>query len=531
MRGVRFNLIKSFSKLFFLIFLLTIFLFNNIYSQPRIKYRFKKTPEGLQYKILKKGKGKSVVPTNRCFINYSLYHKTDSSDLKSIIERSTKEFLVGQEEVLKGWDIGFLLLKEGDSVLFKIPPQLAYGEKKTGSIKPNSTLYLFAKLVKVEEAFFSHIRLDTLTFPSGLKKILVQQGSGNKATSIDEVTLEFTGFVYSTKGYRQIFESSKTNSKIAKIQLGVGKFVPGLEEGISTMKEGERATFIVPPSIGYGDKQAGKILPNTTLFYDIELVKTEYPLFKSKSLAPAYLKDSIELKIISSNTEEPIISNADVVKFDYKAYYLNEAKNPVIFDNSFVRSSPIIQRPGSGKGFPGIEIALQELRKGDRAIVKIPDNALVNRKKLPFYKPGMDVYFDLYIQDVIPYPFMVLNSSDTLKSGSGLKYIENVVGVGDTVKKGTKVKVAYTVFFYGPKGKRIILDGTRDSGKWMEAVVGNGSNVKGFEDGCIGILNGGSRRLIIPPSLGYGENGLPERGIPPGVDLIFDIERCEILKN
>ena len=143
----------------------------------------------------------------------------------------------------------------------------------------------------------------------------------------------------------------------------------------------------------------------------------------------------------------------------------------------------------------------------------------------------MDVYFDLYIEDVIPYPFMVIANQDTIKTQSGLVYLENNIGFGDTVKNGTKVKVAYTVFYVNSNGRKIILDGSRDSGKWLEATIGDGSNVKGFEEGCIGILNGGSRRLIIPPALGYGENGLPERGIPPGVDLIFDIERCEIIGN
>ena len=521
---------KSF-RLFAFFLCVNLFFLNDIFSQPKIKYRFKKTSEGLEYKILKKGKGRSVALTNRCIISYSFFHKTDTSELKTIVTNAKKDFLVGQEEVLKGWDIGFLLLKEGDSVLFKIPPHLGYGDKRMGSIKPNSTLYLFAKLLRIEEAFFPHNGLDTISFPSGLKKILVKKGEGKKSSPIDEVTLEFTGYVFSKNGHRQIFESSQTNSKIAKIQLGVGKFVQGLEEGIATMTEGEKATFIVPPNLGYGDKQAGKILPNTNLIYDIELKKSEYPLLTLENPIKKFAKDSILVEVTSHNSSTELISNSDVVKFHYKAYYFNDNKIPVIFDNSFLRENPIIQRPGSGKGFPGIELALVELKKGDKAKVTIPDKALVNRKKLPFYKSGMDVYFDLYIEDVIPYPFMAVASKDTVKTQAGLVYLENNIGFGDTVKNGTKVKVAYTVFYVNSNGSKIILDGSRDSGKWLEATIGNGANVKGFEEGCIGILNGGSRRLIIPPALGYGENGLPERGIPPGVDLIFDIERCEIIGN
>ena len=46
----------------------------------------------------------------------------------------------------------------------------------------------------------------------------------------------------------------------------------GLEEGVGMLKKGGKARFVIPPSLGYGDITAGKIPPNSTLVFDVELL-------------------------------------------------------------------------------------------------------------------------------------------------------------------------------------------------------------------------------------------------------------------
>ena len=101
---------------------------------------------------------------------------------------------------------------------------------------------------------------------------------------------------------------------------------------------------------------------------------------------------------------------------------------------------------------------------------------------------------------------------------------------GNEVKKGNTVKIAYTIYTVDNKGARLVLDCSRDSGKYLDIEVGAGKNIKGVEEGLIGMKTGSTKRLIIPPALGYGENGLPEKGIPAKTNLIFDIESLEIIK-
>jgi len=54
--------------------------------------------------------------------------------------------------------------------------------------------------------------------------------------------------------------------------LGAGSVIPGWEQGFAGMKVGGVRTIIIPPELGYGDKQAGPIPPNSTLIFTIELL-------------------------------------------------------------------------------------------------------------------------------------------------------------------------------------------------------------------------------------------------------------------
>ena len=499
------------------------------YSQPSIKFRFKKTDSGLQYKIIKRGKGRKVEPSVRCFVAYSYFHKTDTTELKPIVELSTKDFIVGQEEVLKGWDEGFLLLKEGDSAVFKIPSSSAYGNKKVGPVLPNSTLYLFARLLKVQDAFFNHSGKDTLHFSSGLKKILVSKGSGDRPKPFDNVRMQFTGYVYSTKGFKQVFQSSYTNSAEAIFQLATGRMLKGMDEGVASMEVGEKSTLIIPPNLGFGDQQVGRLLPNTTLYIDIELLSSEFPVLRKTMGDTIALPDTTRLVwFVKKDTAR--ISCEDLVTYHFKSYYYTNDGNPLVFDNSFERLKPIIQRPLSGVGVSFADQGLLKMGSGEKALITMSPEKASRFSKNPNLSKSKIVYFEVHVVKVSKFPFMSISSSDTLHKYSGLKIIEGRIGQGDSISRGTAVRVAYTVYYLDQSGNRRILDCTRETGRAMELIVGEGKNIPGFEEGLLGMKKGGSRRLIIPPFLGYGDAGLPENGLPPMTNLVFDIEEIEILK-
>lgn len=66
-----------------------------------------------------------------------------------------------------------------------------------------------------------------------------------------------------------------------------------------------------------------------------------------------------------------------------------------------------------------------------------------------------------------------------------------------------------------------------DSGSFFEFTLGNGEVIEGWDLGIVGMKVGGSRKLIIPSTLGYGKKGaLPE--IPPNSELRFTVTLREI---
>jgi FKBP-type peptidyl-prolyl cis-trans isomerase FkpA len=100
-----------------------------------------------------------------------------------------------------------------------------------------------------------------------------------------------------------------------------------------------------------------------------------------------------------------------------------------------------------------------------------------------------------------------------------LESIDDKVGTGREAKTGDTVNVHYTGTLMS--GKK--FDSSRDRGEPFEFTLGNGSVIKGWDEGVVGMRVGGKRRLTIPWQKAYGEAGHPP-DIPPKAALKFDIE-------
>ncbi|HEX5647365.1 MAG TPA: FKBP-type peptidyl-prolyl cis-trans isomerase [Nitrospira sp.] len=102
---------------------------------------------------------------------------------------------------------------------------------------------------------------------------------------------------------------------------------------------------------------------------------------------------------------------------------------------------------------------------------------------------------------------------------SGLKYLDQVVGTGDTAVAGKTVSVHYTGWL--ENGKK--FDSSVDRGQPFSFPLGAGRVIKGWDEGVQGMKVGGKRKLTIPSELGYGSRGAGGV-IPPNATLIFDVE-------
>jgi FKBP-type peptidyl-prolyl cis-trans isomerase len=112
---------------------------------------------------------------------------------------------------------------------------------------------------------------------------------------------------------------------------------------------------------------------------------------------------------------------------------------------------------------------------------------------------------------------------DTITTTTGLRYIESTVGAGAAVEWCRNVAIHYTGFLLnGTK-----FDSSLDAGTPLRFAPGLRGLIPGVEQGVIGMRVGGTRRLIIPPELGFGDeprrNPDDEVVIPANSTVVFDI--------
>jgi peptidylprolyl isomerase len=105
--------------------------------------------------------------------------------------------------------------------------------------------------------------------PSGLIYLVTKAGTGQQALAGQTVTVHYTGTL--TDGTK--FDSSRDRGEPISFQLGAGRVIKFWDEGIAHLRVGDQAILVIPPSIGYGERGAGGVIPaNATLIFVVELV-------------------------------------------------------------------------------------------------------------------------------------------------------------------------------------------------------------------------------------------------------------------
>ena len=115
-------------------------------------------------------------------------------------------------------------------------------------------------------------------------------------------------------------------------------------------------------------------------------------------------------------------------------------------------------------------------------------------------------------------------TAKVITTKSGLKYVDLKVGKGPSPKNGQDV----TVHYVGTLMDGTKFDSSRDHGMPFTFPIGQGQVIKGWDQGVLTMKVGGKRKLIIPPSLGYGAAGTPGGPIPPNATLNFEVELLSI---
>ena len=125
---------------------------------------------------------------------------------------------------------------------------------------PNPKLFSMAEEIPSDS--------NSRTTETGLTIIDLVLGEGDEAKSGQTVTVNYTG----TLENGEQFDSSYGRAPFL-FPLGGGRVIKGWDEGVAGMKVGGKRKLVIPPELGYGSRNMGPIPANSTLIFEVELLK------------------------------------------------------------------------------------------------------------------------------------------------------------------------------------------------------------------------------------------------------------------
>lgn len=359
-----------------------------------------KTASGLEYTITEKGNGKKAQIGDKVKVHYTGKLTNDTVFDSSVSRGQPFEFKLGAGQVIKGWDEAFQILEVGDKATIKFGPELGYGDRAMGKIPANSILIFDVELLGITEGPkpFDVKGKDTLKTASGLKYIMVQiNKSGEQAVAGNKVVANYTAYFMDGKP----FDSSIERNQPLKATCGKAQLFPGLDEGISLLRKGEKARLFIPSKLAFGEKGAGPIPANADIYFDIEIVDVQ------KVVAPVlYDIKGLEAKRTASGlTYYEVKRSGSTVKAEagktVKVHYSGYLADGKMFDSSIERGEPIEFPLGEGRVIPGWEEGIALMNVGDKLRLIIPYTLAYGEQGRPPMIPAKaELTFDVELVDV-----------------------------------------------------------------------------------------------------------------------------------
>jgi len=207
---------------------------------------------------------------------------------------------------------------------------------------------------------------DTITTASGLQYLVEVAGTGEIPEKGDILVVHYTGTLLDgTK-----FDSSRDRNKPFEFPLGMGRVIKGWDEGFSTMRVGDKRRLIIPPELGYGSRDMGRIPPNSTLIFDVELLDVKKPFVDHDFELPGEeIRTESGLLMI-----EHVKGEGDPPKAGQTVlvHYTGMLKDGTKFDSSHDRGQPLQFTVGVGQVIPGWDEAIMTMPKGSKRTLIIP---------------------------------------------------------------------------------------------------------------------------------------------------------------
>lgn len=244
---------------------------------------------------------------------------------------------------------------------------------------------------------------------------------------------------------------------------------------------------------------------NTGIYYEIINPGTGPDLENSEEVPIVFTSRSLDGRYISLDT-----FNVNNRTYRYLGYIFPEALRIGIKDI-------LKKRSGIIRLIIPSRLAFGRNGNGD-----IPGNASLDLTVKVLDKSKIAEYDDLSIKKYLA----AKNLTGFTKTASGLYYKIAELGTGSPITPDSTVVAEYTGKFFNG----VVFDKTVNGSGATFQLSGANSVVKGWQEAIPLIKQGGSIRIILPSSLGYGLAGDPSRGLPAFTSLDFDIKVTDVLK-
>lgn len=350
---------------------------------------------------------------------------------------------------------------------------------------------------------------------SGLEYIETVQGGGLPPNEGDILTMQIVGML--EDGTR--FADTYADGQPIVAPLTDNDLFPGWKEGMFLINEGGKGRLIIPPELAFGEQGAGGIIPpNATIIMDVELISAEAPPEPTAVDEGDLTTTDSGLQyfdLVEGDGDQPETGQDVVV--DYTVWLQD--------GNSFIASSidegqPLTFTLGSEQGvLPGWDEGVSTMRVGGTRYLVIPPELALGETGGGRIPPNATLIMEVELLDALPLQLPTeVPESDFTVTDSGLKYFDLVEGDGESPAQGDFVTVNYT----GWTTDNIKFDSSLDAGVPFTFQLGTGGVIQGWDEGVADMKVGGTRQLVIPADLAYGDSG-SGAAIPPGATLIFEV--------
>lgn len=226
-----------------------------------------KQKSGLEIWDVKEGKGDAVKPGSKVKVHYTGWLTNGDIFDSSVVRKEPIEF--GLDGVIKGWQEGIPGMKPGGVRRLRIPPGLAYGDRKVGPIPPGSTLIFEVEMLEAVAApELPDLKAkEWKKLDNGLEIWDVKEGNGDAVKAGATVTVHYTGWLTNGKSFDSSIGGKPISFSLDEVIKGWGLGIPG-------MKPGGVRRLRIPPELGYGKRGAGEdIPPDSVLVFEVQLIK------------------------------------------------------------------------------------------------------------------------------------------------------------------------------------------------------------------------------------------------------------------